>query len=64
MPGRTALGTDDVGALMQDELAADKAFQADTARQRQKLLLERPMESCKRHVSVLKTPVTLPSTCT
>jgi hypothetical protein len=41
---RTALGADDGVFLVQDELAADEAFETRAAEKRQELVLERSVE--------------------
>ena len=49
---------------MEHELAADEALEARAAKEREELLLERPVQSLHAH-SCRNTPITLPmsSTC-
>jgi hypothetical protein len=51
-------------AYMEDELAANEAFEADAANECSQLLVERPVERSDAH-SIRNTPVTRPriSTC-
>ena len=58
-----ALWTADAVRAVEEELAADRAFEACPAEDRRELLVEGAMERRQAH-SVLNTPVTLPSTCT
>ena len=45
---------------VEDELAADRAFEGRPTQHGEELLLERPVEGGRRHHSSRKTPTTLP----
>jgi hypothetical protein len=60
-----ALGAAHERALVEDELAADRALERRPAQHCEELLLERPVEGRSRAHSSRNTPTTLPriSTC-
>ena len=58
-----AFGAADGRTLVQDELPAHRAFERRAAQQREKLLLERPVQRSHAHSS-RNTPTTRPSSCT
>jgi hypothetical protein len=55
-----ALGTAHEGALVEDELAADRALERRSAQHGEELLLERPVERSRGTQSSRNTPTTLP----
>src|SRR6187551_2867567 len=62
---RPAFGTLEPAEHLHDELAADEALEARAARERGQLLIERAEQGRDlAHDTILKTPTTLPSTCT
>src|SRR3954452_16525968 len=55
-----ALGTAHERALVEDELAADRALERRSAQHGEELLLERPVEGSRGRHSSRNTPTTLP----
>src|SRR5262249_23460745 len=55
-----ALGAAHERALVEDELATDRALERRSSQDREKLLFERPVEGRRRTHSSLNTPTTLP----
>jgi hypothetical protein len=60
MQAHLALGTADERALVEDELAADRALERRPTQHGEELLLERPVEGRELAHSSRNTPTTLP----